>query len=40
MLGLLLTGAALMFGAPFWFEILSKFMNLRFTGEKPAKTAG
>lgn len=38
MLGLLLTGMALMLGAPFWFDVLSKFMNLRFTGDKPAKT--
>lgn len=37
-LGLLLTGIALMLGAPFWFDILSKFVRLRFTGEKPART--
>jgi hypothetical protein len=40
LLGLVLTGAALMFGAPFWFDVLSKIMNLRFTGDKPARTAG
>jgi hypothetical protein len=34
-LGLLLTGVALMLGAPFWFDVLSKFMRLRFTGDKP-----
>jgi hypothetical protein len=39
-LGLVLTGGALMFGAPFWFDVLSKIMNLRFTGDKPARTAG
>lgn len=40
LVGFVLTGLALMFGAPFWFDVLSKFMNLRFTGDKPAKTAG
>lgn len=36
--GLLLTAAALMVGAPFWFDLLSKFVNLRGTGDKPALT--
>jgi hypothetical protein len=36
--GLLITGLALSLGAPFWFDLLSKFVNLRATGTKPAKT--
>ncbi len=36
--GLLLTAAALMIGAPFWFDLLSKFVRLRGTGDKPAPT--
>jgi hypothetical protein len=35
-LGLLVTTFALMMGAPFWFDVLSKFVNLRGTGAKPA----
>ena len=33
--GLLITAVALMLGAPFWFDLLSKFMKIRGTGEKP-----
>lgn len=33
--GLALTAIALSLGAPFWFDLLSKFMNLRGTGPKP-----
>ena len=29
------TGLALSLGAPFWFDLLSKFMNLRGAGVKP-----
>jgi hypothetical protein len=36
--GLLITGLALSLGAPFWFDLLSKFVNLRATGNKPEKT--
>jgi hypothetical protein len=36
--GLLLTTVALTLGAPFWFDLLSKFMRLRGTGDKPART--
>jgi hypothetical protein len=36
--GLLITGLALSLGAPFWFDLLNKFVNLRVTGTKPAKT--
>jgi hypothetical protein len=37
-LGLLLTGFAISLGAPFWFDLLGKFMNLRGTGTKPEPT--
>jgi hypothetical protein len=36
--GLLLTGIALMLGAPFWFDALSSFMRVRGTGDKPKPT--
>jgi hypothetical protein len=36
--GCLWTGLALSLGAPFWFDILQKFMNVRGTGVKPAET--
>jgi hypothetical protein len=36
--GLLLTTLALTLGAPFWFDLLSKFIHLRGTGEKPERT--
>ena len=36
--GLLLTAVALMLGAPFWFDLLSKFIHLRGTGNKPTRT--
>jgi hypothetical protein len=35
LLGLLLTGTAAAQGAPFWFDILKKFINVRGTGAKP-----
>jgi hypothetical protein len=34
--GLLVTALALSLGAPFWFDVLSKFMNIRGAGPKPA----
>lgn len=34
-LGLLWTGLALSLGAPFWFDLLQKFMNVRGAGMKP-----
>jgi len=34
-IGLLLTGAAISLGAPFWFDLLNKVVNLRATGKKP-----
>ena len=36
--GLLITGIALSLGAPFWFDLLQNFMNLRGTGTKPKPT--
>lgn len=35
--GWLLTAFALMLGAPFWFDLLNKIVNLRSTGKKPLK---
>ncbi|WP_133271305.1 hypothetical protein [Hymenobacter radiodurans] len=34
-LGWLLTGAALSFGAPFWFELLNRLVNMRNQGLRP-----
>ena len=39
-IGWLITGLAVSLGAPFWFDLLNKFMNIRGTGEKPAKASG
>jgi hypothetical protein len=36
-IGLLVTGLALSLGAPFWFDLLNKFMSLRGTGQKPQR---
>ena len=36
--GWLVTGVAITFGAPFWFDVLGKFSNLRSAGQKPAST--
>jgi hypothetical protein len=36
--GLAITAVALSLGAPFWFDLLSKFMNIRGTGNKPQRT--
>ena len=38
-LGMLFTGLAISFGAPFWFDLLSKLTNLRISGPPPAKPA-
>jgi len=35
--GLFLTGLAVSLGAPFWFDMLNKFINLRAAGTKPEK---
>jgi hypothetical protein len=37
-LGWFLTAAALSLGAPFWFDLLNKFVNIRGAGSKPART--
>jgi hypothetical protein len=36
--GLLLTALAVSMGSPFWFDMLSKLVNLRSSGVKPAST--
>jgi hypothetical protein len=36
-LGWLLTAAALSLGAPFWFDLLNQFINLRGAGTKPQR---
>ncbi|MDQ2974735.1 MAG: hypothetical protein M3R69_04880 [Acidobacteriota bacterium] len=38
-LGWLMTVLALSMGAPFWFDILNKFMNVRFAGKSPDETS-
>ena len=38
LLGILMAGIATSFGAPFWFDLLNRFVNLRATG-KPPETA-
>jgi hypothetical protein len=35
--GWFMTGLALSLGAPFWFDLLSKFINIRGAGVKPAR---
>jgi hypothetical protein len=37
-LGFLITGLAISLGAPFWFDLLNKFVNLRVSGAKPDST--
>jgi len=34
--GIIITGISLSFGAPFWFELLVKFVNIRRSGVKPS----
>ncbi len=36
--GFVITGIALSLGAPFWFDLLSRVMNVRGAGEKPQRT--
>ncbi len=36
-IGWLLTGIAISMGSSFWFDILNKFINVRYTGSKPAE---
>lgn len=35
LMGLLITAGAITYGAPFWFDMLNRFANLRSTGAKP-----
>jgi hypothetical protein len=37
--GWLITASAALFGAPFWFDVLQRFVNLRGTGQKPGGAA-
>lgn len=39
LLGWIVSGIAISMGAPFWFDLLSKVMNVRNTGAKPAPVA-
>jgi hypothetical protein len=39
LIGRLLTAFALLLGAPFWFDVLSRFGNLRTVGPKPPRSA-
>jgi hypothetical protein len=39
LLGWLITVFALSFGAPFWFDVLGKVVNMRSSGPKPAGAA-
>jgi len=34
-LGIFITAVSLSFGAPFWFDLLLKFVNVRRAGPKP-----
>ncbi|HET9624755.1 MAG TPA: hypothetical protein VFP84_25485 [Kofleriaceae bacterium] len=37
--GCFMTALAVSLGAPFWFDLLGRLVNLRATGDKPAKTS-
>ena len=39
-LGFLITALAISLGAPFWFDLLNKFINLRVSGKKPDDDSG
>ena len=38
--GLLITGLAVSLGAPFWFDTLNRFMNIRNAGRAPDESRG
>jgi hypothetical protein len=40
LLGFLITALAIALGAPFWFDLLNKFVNIRAGGKKPSEDAG
>jgi hypothetical protein len=37
LIGWLLTGVAISFGAPFWFDLLGQLINIRSAGPKPPR---
>ncbi len=39
-IGFLITALAITLGAPFWFDLLNKFVNIRAGGNKPSEDAG
>jgi len=39
LIGWLISGLAVALGAPFWFDLLNKLVNLRGTGPRPAPAA-
>jgi hypothetical protein len=36
--GICISAVSLSFGAPFWFDLLMKFVNIRRAGKKPEST--
>jgi hypothetical protein len=36
LLGILVSSSAILLGAPFWFDLLNNFINLRMSGQPPA----
>ncbi len=38
LLGLLVTAVAVSFGAPFWFDLLNKLINVRMSGKNPQES--
>jgi hypothetical protein len=39
LLGWIIAAGAALFGAPFWFDVLQRFVQLRGTGRPPAASA-
>ncbi|MBX3257279.1 MAG: hypothetical protein KF862_24345 [Chitinophagaceae bacterium] len=39
LIGFLITAFAVSFGAPFWFDLLNKFVNIRSSGKSPGESA-
>jgi hypothetical protein len=39
-LGMIFTGLAISFGAPFWFDMLNRLINLRTSGPPPTRSGG
>ncbi len=38
--GIVLTSLAIQLGAPYWFDMLNRVVNIRNTGLKPGETKG